>query len=160
MDAIVPPSLDDVPANWREDLRNLQLLDDDALWAVARSRLASTQRARLEVLMTRHIVSLATERGDTDKCRPVYVCTGVCYRLPVVLTGHWLAQDFSLNLLNQEGQVGTGEAQIRRRDAVTLDIRRNVFMMRVGTGKRRIAGMRKRIVPVTSTRPKSAPEGM
>lgn len=78
-----PPSLDDVPAGLREDLRSLQALNNDALWAVARSRLASTQRARLEVLMTRHIVSLATERGDTDKCRPVYVCTGVCYRFEV-----------------------------------------------------------------------------
>jgi len=51
VDAIVPPSLDDVPADLREALRNQQTLDDDALWAIARSRLTSTEQARLEVLL-------------------------------------------------------------------------------------------------------------
>lgn len=50
----LPPSLDDVPAELREDLRTLQTLDDDALWDIARSQLSSTQRAQLETLLARN----------------------------------------------------------------------------------------------------------
>lgn len=50
----LPPLLDDVPTDLREDLRTLQILDDDALWAVARSKLAPAQQARLEVLLARN----------------------------------------------------------------------------------------------------------
>lgn len=69
MDAIVPPSLDDVPADLRDDLRGLQLLDDDALWAVARSRLASTQQVRLEVLLARHSAGVLTEAEEEELAR-------------------------------------------------------------------------------------------
>ena len=69
MDAIVPPSLGDVPAGLREDLRSLQTLGDNALWAVARSRLASTQRARLEVLMARHSAGTLTEAEEEELAR-------------------------------------------------------------------------------------------
>ena len=61
MDAIVPPSLGDVPADLREDLRSLQTLGDDALWAVAHSRLTPIQQARLEVLLARHSAGALTE---------------------------------------------------------------------------------------------------
>ncbi len=49
----LPPSLGDVPADLREELRALQTLDDDALWAAARSKLGPTQQARLETLLAR-----------------------------------------------------------------------------------------------------------
>jgi len=50
----LPPSLDDLPTDIREELRTLQTLDDDALWAVARSELPPAQQARLKVLLARN----------------------------------------------------------------------------------------------------------
>jgi hypothetical protein len=41
----------------------------------------------------------------------------------VLRTGCWLAQDLPLDLLDQKRQIGPGEARVRRRDAVMLDIR-------------------------------------
>jgi hypothetical protein len=47
----LPPSLDDLPTDLREELRALQTLDDDALWAVARSELPPAQQTHLKVLL-------------------------------------------------------------------------------------------------------------
>jgi hypothetical protein len=57
----LPPSLDDVPADLREEMRALQTLDDDALWAVARSKLPPEQQARLEVLLSRNNTGTLTK---------------------------------------------------------------------------------------------------
>ena len=57
----LPPSVDDMPAELREDLRTLQTLDDDALWAVARSKLDPAQQAQLEALLTRNSAGTLTE---------------------------------------------------------------------------------------------------
>lgn len=56
----------------------------------------------------------------------------------------YLAFDF----FDEEGQVGAGEAQIRGRDAMVLDARWYMLMVRMSGGQRRIVGMRPRIVPV------------
>ena len=50
----LPPSLDDLPTDLREELRTLQTLDNDALWAVARSELPPAQQAHLKVLLKRN----------------------------------------------------------------------------------------------------------
>lgn len=47
----LPPSLDDLPTGIRKELRALQTLDDDALWAVARSELPPAQQTHLKVLL-------------------------------------------------------------------------------------------------------------
>jgi len=65
----LPPSLDDVPADLREHLRTLQALDDDALWAVARSKLAPTQQARLEALLARNSVGVLAEAEREELTR-------------------------------------------------------------------------------------------
>jgi hypothetical protein len=57
----LPPSLDDVPSGLREDLRALQTLDDDALWAVARTKFSLEKQARLEVLLTRNSDGVLTQ---------------------------------------------------------------------------------------------------
>jgi hypothetical protein len=57
----LPPSLDDVPAEVREDLRALHTLDNDALWAIARSKLAPAQQAQLEALLARNSAGILTE---------------------------------------------------------------------------------------------------
>jgi hypothetical protein len=57
----LPPSLDDVPSGLREDLRALQTLDDDALWAVARAKFSLEKQARLEVLLTRNSDGVLTQ---------------------------------------------------------------------------------------------------
>jgi len=57
----VPPSLDDVPVDLRENLRALQGLGDDSLWAIARSRLATPQQERLETLLARSSAKTLTE---------------------------------------------------------------------------------------------------
>ncbi len=65
----LPPSVDDVPAELREDLLTLQTLDDDALWAVARSKLSSVQQTRLEALLARNSAGLLTEAERKELAR-------------------------------------------------------------------------------------------
>jgi hypothetical protein len=56
----LPPSLDDVPVDLRDDLGALQTMDDDALWAVARSKFTPAQQTRLEALLARNSAGLLT----------------------------------------------------------------------------------------------------
>jgi hypothetical protein len=65
----LPPSLDDVPADLCEDLRALQMLDDGALWAVARSRLSPAKQARLETLLARNSAGALTEAEREELTR-------------------------------------------------------------------------------------------
>jgi len=53
-----------------------------------------------------------------------------------------------LNLADQEGQVRRHETETGRWHAVMLDIRRDVFVVRIGARQRRIGGMGLRIIPV------------
>ncbi len=62
----LPPSLDDVPVDLRKELRALQTLDDDALWAVARSKLDSVQQARLETLLARNSADMLTKAEQEE----------------------------------------------------------------------------------------------
>jgi len=57
-------------------------------------------------------------------------------------------QYLSLNFFDEEGQVGVGEAQVRGRNAMMLDVRWYVLMVGMSGGQRRVVGMRPRIVPV------------
>jgi len=65
----LPPSLDDVPADLREDLRVLQTLGDEALWAIARGKLAPAKQARLETLLARNSAGVLTEAEREDLAR-------------------------------------------------------------------------------------------
>ena len=65
----LPPSLDDVPANLRNDLLILQTLDDATLWAVARGKLPPAQQMRLEALLARNSASLLTEAEQEELAR-------------------------------------------------------------------------------------------
>jgi len=62
----LPPSLGDVPADLREELRALQTLDDDALWAAARSKLGPTQQTRLELLLARNSADVLTKAEQEE----------------------------------------------------------------------------------------------
>lgn len=55
-----------------------------------------------------------------------------------------------LDLLDQAGQVRLVETEVEGRDPVAFDIGRNMLVMRIAAAKRRIVGMRLRIVPVQS----------
>ena len=63
----------------------------------------------------------------------------ICDSLPIVRS---LRQNVSYYLLDQEGQIGAGETQVRRGDAMVFDIRGHMLVMGVGTGERRIVRMR------------------
>ena len=52
------------------------------------------------------------------------------------------------NFLNQVRQVRFGERKLWRWDAVALEVRGNVFVMRISAGKRWIVRMRLWIVPI------------
>jgi len=65
----LPPSLNDVPANLRNDLLILQALDDDTLWAVARGKLPPAQQMRLEALLARNSAGLLTEAEQEELAR-------------------------------------------------------------------------------------------
>ena len=53
-----------------------------------------------------------------------------------------------LDLFNQTRQVGFSERKVERRDAVVFDVRRDMFVVRVGRGESRIIRVRLRIVPI------------
>jgi hypothetical protein len=61
--------LDDVPVGLRDELRTLQTLDDDALWAVARGRLDPAKQARLKVLLARNSADALTEAEQEELTR-------------------------------------------------------------------------------------------
>jgi hypothetical protein len=58
-----------VSADLREELRALQTLDDDALWAIARSKLPPAQQAHLEVLLARSSAGVLTEAEREELIR-------------------------------------------------------------------------------------------
>jgi hypothetical protein len=62
----LPPSLDDVPVDLRENLRGLQSLYDDDLWAIARSKLTLPQQKRLEALLARTSTGTPTEAEQEE----------------------------------------------------------------------------------------------
>jgi hypothetical protein len=62
----LPPSLDDVPVDLRENLRALQGLDDESLWAIARGRLTSLQQERLETLLARSSAGTLTKAEQEE----------------------------------------------------------------------------------------------
>lgn len=62
----LPPSLDDVPSDLRKSLLILQTLNDDALWAIARSKLPPIQHTRLEALLVRNSAGLLTEAEQDE----------------------------------------------------------------------------------------------
>jgi hypothetical protein len=57
----LPPSLDDVPTDLRQELHTLQNLDDDALWTIARSKLSPEQQIRLETLLAQNSSGVLTK---------------------------------------------------------------------------------------------------
>jgi hypothetical protein len=50
----LPPGTEDAPANMQTDLQALQWIDDNALWAVARSQTSPEQQARQEYLLAQN----------------------------------------------------------------------------------------------------------
>jgi len=72
----LPPSLDDLPADLREDMASLVNLSDDDLWAVARGSLEARQWSEHQRLLRKNIAGKLTERetvkleslrGETDR---------------------------------------------------------------------------------------------
>lgn len=54
----LPPGTENAPADMQADLQALQWIDDNALWAVARSKISPEQQARQEYLLAQN------QRGD------------------------------------------------------------------------------------------------
>lgn len=48
------PTLEKVPEKYREALEALEVVSDDELWRILRSRLAPAQQRRLERLLTKN----------------------------------------------------------------------------------------------------------
>lgn len=60
-----PPTWDDAPPEFQLDLAGLDKMDDDALWAVARSRRDATELARYDALLEKNADgSLASAEHD------------------------------------------------------------------------------------------------
>src|SRR5262249_55051074 len=58
------PSLEKVPIEYRAELEEMEVLEDEALWKISRSRLAPAKQRRMEVLLAKN------ERGEvTDRER-------------------------------------------------------------------------------------------
>ncbi len=69
-----PPRWDDAPAEFQADLAALDRLEDDALWAVARSRKQEADMARYQELLDKNANGLLTpaDREELTKLRVEY----------------------------------------------------------------------------------------
>ena len=67
----LPPLIEDVPDEWRGDLLEFELLDDDALWKIAQEQLLTTQWTRHQELLRRNQDGVLTgdERGELTRLR-------------------------------------------------------------------------------------------
>lgn len=67
----LPPLLEDVPPTMRAELRTLMKLDDNALWAVARSSFDSQQWRRHQRLLRKNAAGTlsAREHSELEKSR-------------------------------------------------------------------------------------------
>ena len=65
----LPPGTEDAPADMQAELQALQWADDNALWAIAHSRVSSDQQARQEYLLTKSQQGLLTteERAEFQR---------------------------------------------------------------------------------------------
>ncbi|MBX7237590.1 MAG: hypothetical protein K1X65_24660 [Caldilineales bacterium] len=65
----IPPSVEEAPADVRAELEPLQWLDEENLWAVARSRLASPQQERQLYLLRQNQrgAITATEKDEMER---------------------------------------------------------------------------------------------
>jgi hypothetical protein len=66
-----PPSWDDVPPEFQLDLASLDKMDDDALWAIARSHRESAEFVRYDELLEKNAGGLLTpaEHGELERLR-------------------------------------------------------------------------------------------
>ena len=66
-----PPSWDDVPPEFQLDLAGLEKMDDDALWAIARSRREPAEFVRYDELLEKNAGALLTpaERDELEGLR-------------------------------------------------------------------------------------------
>jgi hypothetical protein len=66
-----PPSWDDAPPEFQLDLAGLEKMDDDALWAIARSRGAAADFVRYDELLDRNAGGLLTaaELDELERLR-------------------------------------------------------------------------------------------
>ncbi|MCX7839553.1 MAG: hypothetical protein N2559_08890 [Anaerolineae bacterium] len=88
----LPPLLEDVPPSMRAELRALLKLDDDALWAIARSSVAPQQWRRHQRLLRKNTAGTlsAREQSELEKSR-------------AELDRHVLRKSFALALLKWRG---------------------------------------------------------
>lgn len=64
-----PPSWDDVPAAFQEDLAALDRLDDDALWHIARSRQTEADMLRYHELLEKNASGILTDTERDELAR-------------------------------------------------------------------------------------------
>jgi hypothetical protein len=66
-----PPSWDDVPPEFQLDLAGLDRMDDEALWAIARSRRESVEFTRYDELLEKNAGGpmTAAERDELERLR-------------------------------------------------------------------------------------------
>jgi hypothetical protein len=62
----LPPSVEDVPPEWRNELVSLQKLDDQALWQVAQASLPASQWRRHQHLLRKNQAGTLTEAERTE----------------------------------------------------------------------------------------------
>jgi hypothetical protein len=58
----VPPSADDLTPALADELRSMELLEDDALWTIARASLSPAQQRRYDRLLDKNARSALTDR--------------------------------------------------------------------------------------------------
>ena len=81
-----------------------------------------------------------------DSVPPMYRLAHAYYNL--ARTSWLLIKQRRLDLMDQKREVGSRKTQIGGRDAVMPDVRRDMFMMGISAGQRRIVRVRLRVVPV------------
>jgi hypothetical protein len=64
-----PPTLDEIPEAARPAISDLQALDDDGLWRVARSTMDDAQQARYQALLNKNASGqlTASDRAELDQ---------------------------------------------------------------------------------------------
>jgi hypothetical protein len=67
----LPPLIEDAPEEWRDDLAEMEQLDDEALWIVAKASLSEKQWERHQELLERNQSGALTdsEREELERLR-------------------------------------------------------------------------------------------
>jgi predicted DNA-binding protein len=79
-EAGLPPGVEDVPLEYREDIAKLELISDDELWRIARRDLSPAKQHRYSRLLNKNSRGTLTERehAELNELRKEADCLMLC----------------------------------------------------------------------------------